>query len=296
MTTPHWHVLGAGAIGCLFAQALHTVGCPVTLLRRAQADSGPLVLERDGEQFELSLPTATADNCTAISHLLITTKAYDVNSAVASVAPRLAENATLVLLVNGMGLAEQLRADHPSTDVYCGTTTEGAHRVSPRHIRHAGHGTTHLGQSGRSTPPDWFDAWQRSSLDCQWDNDIDAALWHKMAINAAINPLTAIHRCNNGALAERADLQQQVDAVCREICQISYAAGFTRTAQTLPQAIADVIAGTAQNRSSMLQDVSVHRRTEIHYITGHLLRVAANYGIPAPRNRALYNEVLSIDQ
>lgn len=295
MAEAHWHVLGAGAIGSLFAQALHANGCPVTLLLRERGATDPLVIERDGEQLTLSLPTASAGDGATISHLLVATKAYDVNSAVASVAAQLADNATLVLLVNGMGIAEQLRSDYPQLDVYCATTTEGAHRLGPRHIRHAGRGVTYLGQQGRDTPPDWFEAWHSSMLGCQWEGDIDAALWHKMAINAAINPLTALYECSNGTLAQREELKQQVDTLCREICQISYAAGFTRTARTLPRAVADVIAATAANRSSMLQDVSAGRRTEIDYITGYLLQIAANYGIRAPHNRALYDKVTKHD-
>jgi ketopantoate reductase len=43
----------------------------------------------------------------------------------------------------------------------------------------------------------------------------------------------------------------------------------------------------------MLQDVRGERRTEIDYITGHLLRVAAQCGVDMPRNQAFPEEVLA---
>jgi 2-dehydropantoate 2-reductase len=55
-----------------------------------------------------------------------------------------------------------------------------------------------------------------------------------------------------------------------------------------------VIAATAANRSSMLQDVAAGRRTEIDYITGYLVRAARHHGVAAPHNEALLAGVLEL--
>ena len=295
MSKHHWHILGAGAIGCLYAEALHRAGCQTTLLLRS---GGPgqqaLVVEREESRCETPLPIASPENCGGISHLLVTTKAYDVGSAVQSIAHHLGADSTALVLVNGMGLAAQLQRDFPQLDIFSGTTTEGAYRIAPLHIRHAGHGETRIGRKGQEQPAPWFHSWSGALGNCVWDSDIDAALWEKMAVNCVINPLTAIYRCRNGDLAQRPELARQVDSVCTEITQVSYAAGFTSTAQTLQQTVARVIAGTAANRSSMLQDVSAGRRTEIDYITGYLLQVARDHGIVAPHNTDLFERVKNI--
>jgi 2-dehydropantoate 2-reductase len=57
------------------------------------------------------------------------------------------------------------------------------------------------------------------------------------------------------------------------------------------QAVTEVIAGTANNRSSMLQDVQGGHRTEIDYITGYLLAVARRHSIAAPGNQSLLERV-----
>ena len=172
--------------------------------------------------------------------------------------------------------------------------------MSPLHIRHAGRGETRLGsvsapggdeQGDIHARPAWFTTWQHGPLGCQWHPEIEAALWSKLAVNCVINPLTAIHRCRNGELANRADLAASVALLCREVQQVSYAAGFTRTAQQLEGMVAKVISGTAQNRSSMLEDVERGRPTEIDYITGYLLQVADRHGIVAPHNRELYSRI-----
>ena len=298
MSEPHWHVLGAGAIGCLFGEALSRGGCNTTLLMRAGTTkvSVPVMVQRNGSRSELRLPVATAENCGPISHLLVTTKAYDVRSAVATVGHHLHKGSNVLLLVNGMGLAEQLHEDFSQLDLYCGTTTEGVYRVAPQYIHHAGRGQTHIGQQGQEKPAPWFGQWSRAIDCCTWDMNIEAALWSKLAINCAINPLTALHACRNGDLARRPELAAKAARLCEEIAHISRAAGYTEVAATLQQMVAGVIAGTADNRSSMLQDVQGGRRTEIDYITGYLLKIAGRHGIDAPHNTALLDSIRNIER
>jgi 2-dehydropantoate 2-reductase len=290
-------VLGAGAIGSLCAHALQGAGAGVTLLLREKTEDvgSELLVEQGAERSVDRFPVATADDCGSITHLLVTTKAYDVRAAVQSICAHLTDDTVVLLLVNGMGMAEQVLVDHPGLDIYCGTTTEGAYRIAPMHIRHAGRGRTRIGRQGMVAAPAWFENWHRAMAPCQWDPDIEAALWAKLAVNCVINPLTALNDCPNGELASRGELAAEVEALCREVGQVSYAAGFTDTAQNIAEMAAAVIAGTADNLSSMLQDVSAGRRTEVDYITGQLLRVAREHGIAAPHNTALYERIKHID-
>ena len=293
MAAPHWYVLGAGAIGCLYAHALQRSGCQTTLVMRTGTQQRviPLIVERSDARSEISLPAITADDPETITQLLVTTKAYDVHSAVAGIAHLLVPGSVLLLLVNGMGLAEQLAAEWPHLDIYCGTSTEGAYRVAAQHIRHAGRGETRIGRQGQAEPAPWFGQWAGAIEPCIWDRQIVTAQWAKLSVNCIINPLTAIRGCVNGALAARPELVARVATLCDEVASISAAAGYTDVAASLAQTVASVIAGTANNRSSMLQDILHGRRTEIDYITGYLLQVAEQYNIPAPHNRALFEAI-----
>jgi len=280
-------------MGCLYAHALQRSGCQTTLVMRrgVQQKSLPLVVERGGTRSAQQVRVITPDDPEVISHLLVTTKAYDVCAAVAGIAHLLPQYSVVLLLVNGMGLAEQLGEDWPQLDIFCGTSTEGAYTIAPQHIQHAGRGTTRIGREGQQQPASWFEQWAAAIKPCTWDMHIKAALWSKLAVNCIINPLTAIHGCANGALAQRRELAAEVAALCDEVALISRAAGYAEVAATLQQNVTDVITGTAGNRSSMLQDVERGRRTEIDYITGYLLQVAEQHGIDAPHNRALLESV-----
>jgi 2-dehydropantoate 2-reductase len=299
--TRHWYVLGAGAIGCLFAARLQQAGCRVTLVVRDRetiepGTNGLSVQVTNGTgPGTFSLEATTRRDASQIDYLLITTKAYDARQALAEVAHRLGGDCPVVLMVNGMGLAEELQREHPQLALVAGTTTEGAYRTAPFQVHHAGAGVTHIGGWRGGPAPPWFGDWAAALSDCVWDHHIETALWRKLAINCAINPLTAIHGCRNGELGRRPELIRATTVLCEEIASVGQAAGLADRTGSLHQAVATVIAATAGNRSSMLQDIEAGRRTEITYITGYLLTLAGRHGIPVPANRELMAAVLALE-
>ncbi len=287
-----WHVLGPGAIGSLFAAFLQNAGAEVVLLdhRGNTEKSRSIVIDGlpPAGRFEFDVSPVAASE--AIDYLLITTKAYSVLDALTSIGHRLRSASTAVLMVNGMGLDADIRSRFPDLGLVLGTTTEGAFRRADDSLCHAGSGTTRIGSPTAAAPePPWFDSFSQAVPDCHWEPDMVASLWRKLAINAAINPLTALLRCTNGELA--GDPADQVRTLCAEITAVAQAAGMERAVESLERAVFDVIDNTAGNRSSMLQDVEAGRPTEIDYITGWLVEQAQELGIDTPANAALLEKM-----
>jgi 2-dehydropantoate 2-reductase len=291
-----WHVLGAGAMGCVFATYLQRGGNMVTLLLRDPPPASSLALEVSGDDGinAVAFAASHAQDDGPIGKLLVTTKAYDVCTAVHSVAHRFSADTQVLLLANGLGFAAELKAQLPHLDCYLGTTTEGAFRVGTRQIHHAGRGLTRIGKPGQAAPPNWLGQWQSSVPGCSWDSDIEHALWLKLALNCAINPVTAVYRCRNGELLQPA-IADEVSALCAEIAAVSRAAGYAAITADLQLQVNEVIRATAKNRSSMLQDMLAGRRTEIDYITGKLLSVAREHGVAAPHNEKWMQRVLALE-
>lgn len=283
-----WHILGAGAIGCLFAANLQEAGARCCLvLRDAPAPSCDIQIETPAGRRTTAVSATSARASTPIRRLLVTTKAYDVEGALQSVRHRLGGGSEVLIMVNGMGLLEIAAAMLPEVTLFAATTTEGAYRTGPYQVCHAGRGTTRIGQPGNTDEAEWFGNFRDMALACQWDADIEAALWHKLAINCAINPLTALHRVRNGELARDTALRAAVIELCREIAAVSEAAGFGEIAGKVSADVLDVIHRTADNKSSMLQDVLAGQASEIEFITGYLVGRADKLGVAVDRNREL---------
>lgn len=295
-----WHVLGAGAIGGLFATRLAEAGIGVTLLLRneqrlaAFANAGQVLTresERGVEQFAVEAEGDTATG--PIDHLLVATKAHACETALKNVLPRLHPKTEILLLQNGCGPQQALAERLPNYPVWAGVTTSGVRRLSPFLLRPAGAGETRIGPltaCAQGLPA----GWDRLRHPVHAVADIHQALWQKLAINAAINPLTALAGCSNGDLLQP-EHQQRLSALCLEIEQIAQAACQPLFERPLLEQVRRVAEETAANRSSMLEDISAGRRTEIDQITGYLCRTAHRLGVAAPLNQQLLDAIHALE-
>jgi 2-dehydropantoate 2-reductase len=280
-----WHVLGAGSLGGLWAARLARAGLPVRLILRDQATltryraAGGLTLVEDGRASLHPIPAETAHGEAPIRRLLLACKAYDAEEAAAALAPRLTPGAELILLQNGLGSQAAVAAHLPRARCLFASSTEGAFREGDFSVVFAGRGHTWLGVPGERRAPDWLGELQTAGIPHEWSADILAKLWHKLALNCAINPLTVLHDCRNGGLR---DWPEEVAGLCVELAELLHAVGQGEAAADLHQEVLRVIDGTAANYSSMHQDVARGRRTEIAYLLDHACREAERLHLHVP--------------
>jgi 2-dehydropantoate 2-reductase len=290
-----WHILGAGAIGGLLACKMLRAGIPAQLLCRdreaAAALEHGLELEEESRSRKFPVSATTPAQIESIAALFITTKANQAVAAFRQVQHLLDDSAPVVLLLNGMGVHEQVAQLRPGKEVYCGITTEAAYRAKGALLVHAGAGETRIGRMGGGDPPAWFTEFSTSTEAFIWENNIAASLWRKLLVNCAINPMTAIHGCRNGELMENPGYREQTMRLCGELAAVCRARGEEELAEQLPEIVSAVIRSTARNQSSMLQDVLLGRPTEIDFISGYLCREAHRLGVPCPLNESLWKQL-----
>lgn len=306
----HWYILGAGSLGCLWAAYLRQDNFPCTLILKdeellaAFEKNNTIILEESGTTRSYSSDACLAKDINAdISHLLLCTKAHQCLDALEPLRDRITDNTRLVLLHNGMGIQQEIAQRFPQSSIYCGVTTEGANRRGRFHVIHAGKGHTQIGllEGMRETEPSIIKQLPWQSLSIHYNENITSALWYKLAINCAINGLTAIHGCRNGELARIKEARDQIPQICAEVAHVSLTLSIdwlleqagdesALTAYLTEQAF-NVIEKTAENRSSMLQDIQHQRQTEINYINGYLCAQAWQLGIHVPANEKIVQAV-----
>lgn len=130
----------------------------------------------------------------------------------------------------------------------------------------------------------------------------------KLAVNAAVNPLTAVlggGYLTNGSLHRSGPGHRLVQQVVKETSQILTAYLHNLTAphpapadtirlfsyESLVHRVWSVVAATKDNVSSMANDVKNGRMTEIDYINGYLIELGHRLGVPVPTNRMLLQMV-----
>lgn len=303
--SPPWHVLGAGAIGCLFAAYLTRAGEKVSLLLSSHEklerlqQVGGIHYERNGK-VECLRPQAEVARLgtSAVERILVCTKSFDTLAALQNIAHRLNNGSRIVLLQNGMGQQESVKKHFPQCQLFCGSTTEGVWLRDHFKLVHAGLGSTLIGawEAGvTSIPHDFLRIVRYLPAKIAWSDNIASHLWRKLAINACINPLTAIKQCRNGELLEDPDAKHQLETLCAEIETLYHALRLPANSRPLLQEVYAVAEATAENFSSMYQDISLGRRSEIEFINGFLCAQAKKLNINLPAHQALLQSVRGME-
>lgn len=279
-------VLGCGALGQLWLTALCKQGHEVQgWLRIPQPYCSVNLVEENGTIFNESLTANDPDFLARSDLLLVTLKAWQVSDAVKGLVASLSPTTPVLLLHNGMGTVEELKS--LPNPLLMGTTTHAARRDG-NVIIHVASGITHIGPARAQDGEFSYlaDTLQMALPDVAWHNTIRPALWRKLAVNCVINPLTALRDCKNGDLR---GVPEEIEKIAREVAAVMEREGHHISADELIAYVHQVIESTAENISSMLQDVRAMRHTECDYITGYLLRRARAHGIAVPENARLFD-------
>jgi 2-dehydropantoate 2-reductase len=163
-------------------------------------------------------------------------------------------------------------------------------------VRQAGQGTTVIGfppGSSRDQPTAHAVAGllTRAGMATDVADDIEPHIWLKLAVNCAINPLSALLRMPNGDLLAEPEPYRTLARAASEVGAVSAANGIDLAADPVA-ATEEVARRTAANRSSMLQDLERGAPTEVDALNGAVVRAARDLGIPTPVNEYLWRQVL----
>jgi 2-dehydropantoate 2-reductase len=286
-------IVGAGAIGLTFAAALARTNDVIVLARRPELAE---LLARDGIAIERAGTNArTKSDADEIDHVrvaasadphaladrdavIVAVKAYATAEALSPLRGVLPAHTLVASVQNGLGNVEAARAALPEARVVAGSTTQGAIRIADGRVRPMNAGTTLFAAAPASD--DLAAAFVAAGLDARVVDDVDAILWRKLVVNAAINPACALAARPNGAVVDDPDLEALARALAAEASTVARAEGVAIAGPW--EAVAEAARASAANRNSMLQDLEAGRPTEIEAISGEIARRAATRGIAVP--------------
>ncbi len=299
-------ILGTGSIGSLFAACLaqnpdNEVLCIVaTESHRDRINrDGITISEADGSEIRaehLRALTGTEGE-TPADLVIITVKSYSTRQAVQG-HPELFGPDTLVLTVqNGYGNHEDIRGAVEDDHIFLGTTSHGMNIDPAGIIHHAGNGPTYLGplvpeaEGAAENAAAICQVLQRAGLETHVSENIIDAIYRKLLINIAINPLSALNDTTNEYVLRDAAVYHNARMLVREAIQILDLAGYHYDFDEMWEVIAAVAEKTGKNVCSMLADVRSGRPTEIRRINGAIVEMAQEMHIDAPHNRDIVHQI-----
>ena len=320
----HWYIIGAGAIGCLWACALREAGCEVSLLVKSKNNHDlascdqtleyiPLFNAKGKQRFTVEIleQKQLCRKNRIISHLIIATKSQDALTALNSILPQLSNSAKVLCLSNGLGMhqalvsALQCHSESKSKSsnkqnarqLLQGVSSDGARIDQPFKVKHTGLGHTYIGHyeaDVQNTADSSTQSLKQFAslelpnlfLSTSIVNNIEKRIWEKALVNCVINPLTAFYQCTNGELLINTEREKKVYMLCEELAHIvkQTHCPFSTTTAQIINNTKKVASLTKKNTSSMLTDLRKGRALELEHLNRYFIRRAEKYSVPCPIN------------
>jgi len=276
-------VVGAGALGGYFGGRLAQAGRDVTFLvrpRRAEQleENGLSILSPRGD-FHLAKPQiTTADKLKdPFDLVLLSCKAYDLHSAMASFAAAVGPDTMILPMLNGMSHLDALAARFGADKCLGGLCQISAGLDGEGRIQHfndlhtLAYGELDNAETARMEAITL--ALTNAGFDAQPCPTIRQEMWEKWIFIAALAGVTCLMRASIGdvVVAGAADLAV---GLFEENAAIAKANGFEPRPASIERSKAILIAAGSPIKASMLRDIEANKPIEGEHILGDLLRHA----------------------
>lgn len=292
-------------MGCLFGGRLSHSGVPVTLVDvwREHIDAinrEGLLLHTGTGHYSIPVKAAEAEEVNGeVDLLIVFTKTLHSEQALKSVAHLITERTHILTLQNGLGNVEKIERFVPRERILLGVTNYPCDLEGPGCISSNGSGVVRLySANGKEGPllERVIEQLNKAGFNCQKDPDIERAIWEKVALNSAINAVTAVSRLAIGDVGDCTEGRDLVLKIISEVCTVARAAGIAINEPAIRDTIIDAFDDHRDHMPSMLQDLNAGRATEVGAINGAVLDYADRLGVEAPVTQTLYRLVRTIER
>lgn len=291
-------IVGAGATGGYFGGRLLQAGRDVTFLVRPPRvallrETGLRIASPTGDATLPAPPTVTSDRISApFDLILLSCKAYDLEAAMASLAPAVGPGTAILPLLNGMRHLTALEQRFGAEAVLGGQCVISSTLREDGTIVHLN--TAHLltfgerdgGASERIGAI--AAAFAGAKFDARASDAIVQEMWEKWVLLASMAGSTSLMRAPLGAIVAAPGGESFILAALEECRAVAAAAGYPPRPAYMADTTAFLTTAGSKQTSSMFRDISRGARIEADHIIGDMIARAGDSGLKTPRLDVIY--------
>lgn len=295
-------MLGAGAIGGYFGARIHHAGGDITFLTRpARANRllshglqvvSPLgdidVMPRVVIAGQRNVPAA-------FDAVILSCKAYDLDSAIEAVAPMLAPEGLVVPLLNGMAHLARLDHEFGRDRVLGGLAHLGVTTGPDGKIKHLNELHRLIIGSRAALPSPQVRALAQvldnAGIDFSLTDGIEGEMWDKFCFLSVLAGATCTMRASIGDILRTHSGESFILGLLDECCAVAHAYGHTPTQERLEQYRAQLTARTSTSTASMLRDIERQGPTEAEHVLGDMVRRGETHAVDTPFLKLAYSHL-----
>ena len=294
-------VMAAGAVGGYFGARLAAAGHDVAFVaRRTQLEA----IRRDGLKIEsvhgdlhLENVTATADpnDIGAVDIVLFAVKLWDTETAAELARPLVGPNTRVITLQNGVDSYERVSPILGTEQTLAGVVYIAATVKTPGTISHTSKFA--ILRCGRmdGSPDGKLDAFvevtKAAQIDIQPQADMNRERWQKFVFLSALAGVNCLTRVQLGNLLADPDTRAFYRKLMEECLKVGQASGAKVPDNWVDDRMSFSDNAPPGMKASMLHDLEAGNRLELDWLTGKIVSLGRELGVPTPASEAVYAAV-----
>ena len=290
-------VMGAGGVGGYFGGLLARAGHSVTFIAR-----GPHLeaIQRDGLRVEsgndgvFTVPGKATDDPASVGPqelILFAVKMYDNDDAIHAIGPMVGPDTIVLTLQNGIDNGERLVEVYGADRVMIGSAYLEGRISEPGVVTQGGPGAASFGERTTGITERGERLYQLFR-DAGWRVDLlenmAGMLWKKFAYLAGSAGVCAASGCAYGELRTVPETRAAIESAIAEALAVGEAAGAPLEPDSLEWSMNALDNFPATGMASLAKDFAEGRPVELEGLTGTVIRMGLERGVPTPVNDALY--------
>ena len=289
--------MGAGGVGGYFGARLAQAGHDVTFIARGRhleaLKSNGLTLKSPlGDANLKAKAVGRAADAGAAEIVLFAVKLWDTEESAEQLRPVVAGGGYVIPFQNGVESVARIGAILGKERVMGGAAYIAGRIGEPGVIVHTG--TIARLRFGPVVPQQrkaaeaFHAACKGANIDCELAEDIEQVLWEKFVLLVAISATTAVSRKTIGVVRADPDLRWLLETVMRETWAVGRKRGVALADDLVAKTLAQAETFPPEMRASMAADLEAGGKLEAPWLSGAVARMAAEVGLEAPANRAVF--------
>jgi 2-dehydropantoate 2-reductase len=291
-------IVGAGGVGGYFGAKLAAGGEEVHFIARgehlaAMRSNGLRVYSQNGDV--LINPARATDNPASIGtvdFIIIAVKLWSTEQALQDAKPLLAPHTAAISFQNGVVAADAIAKAYGKEHALGGVANIAAVIQSPGVIRHTG--TMAFLTVGELDKPSsertqaFVDACARAGIQARLSEDIQKAIWEKYVFLVAASAMTSLTRLPLGPLREDPDTRALTAQIMAEVVAVGKAKRIGLDTDLVERLLQRLDGMPREMVASMLGDLERGNRLELPWLSGGVVQMGKEVGIPTPANNFIY--------
>jgi len=293
-------VMGAGGMGGWLGARLAASGNDVRFIARgahlkALRTNGLRVSGADSVHLTEVIATDRPEEIGTVDVVLFCVKLYDTDSAASMLASLLGPETFIVTIQNGVESASRIARIIGDGRTLAGAAYFPANIAAPGEIAYVGRteGKPHIAFGEPGAGPSerahaFAEICRAAGIDTDVFDDTESMIWEKFCLIAGASASTALTRQTLGAVRSDPDIRWMLAEAIGEAARIGRELGVALQDDVEARTLDFIDHNPPNGKSSQLIDLERGRRLELEGLSGAVVRLGRQTGVPTPVHATVY--------